>query len=145
MFSPPSNRTPIAPVRTPLRKERGVKVTHHLRIVCCYSNSQVLLTPSLVFQLLDISELDMVGAGREAKRRRKTLGNDLSQLSAGVQKGIVCRMFNIFSFLRNRDRRENCQRRGGGGKHHPRLRCWPRLHTGTRRASPFVTAALRSH
>lgn len=25
-------------------------------------------------QLLDISELDMVGAGREAKRRRKTLG-----------------------------------------------------------------------
>uniref|UniRef100_A0A4W5K2E2 Negative elongation factor complex member A n=1 Tax=Hucho hucho TaxID=62062 RepID=A0A4W5K2E2_9TELE len=48
MFSPPSNRTPIAPARTPLRKERGVK-------------------------LLDISELDMVGAGREAKRRRKTL------------------------------------------------------------------------
>uniref|UniRef100_A0A8C6U5R3 Negative elongation factor complex member A n=1 Tax=Neogobius melanostomus TaxID=47308 RepID=A0A8C6U5R3_9GOBI len=48
MFSPPSNRTPIAPPRTPLRKERGVK-------------------------LLDISELDMVGAGREAKRRRKTL------------------------------------------------------------------------
>lgn len=27
-------------------------------------------------QLLDISELDMVGAGREAKRRRKTLGKD---------------------------------------------------------------------
>lgn len=26
MFSPPSNRTPIAPARTPLRKERGVKV-----------------------------------------------------------------------------------------------------------------------
>lgn len=26
------------------------------------------------WQLLDISELDMVGAGREAKRRRKTLG-----------------------------------------------------------------------
>lgn len=25
-------------------------------------------------QLLDISELDMVGAGREAKRRRKTVG-----------------------------------------------------------------------
>ncbi|TNN72020.1 Negative elongation factor A [Liparis tanakae] len=50
LFSPPSNRTPIAPARTPLRKERGVK-------------------------LLDISELDMVGAGREAKRRRKTLAN----------------------------------------------------------------------
>uniref|UniRef100_A0A3Q2D1P5 Negative elongation factor complex member A n=1 Tax=Cyprinodon variegatus TaxID=28743 RepID=A0A3Q2D1P5_CYPVA len=49
LFSPPSNRTPIAPPRTPLRKERGVK-------------------------LLDISELDMVGGGREAKRRRKTLG-----------------------------------------------------------------------
>ncbi|XP_038126313.1 negative elongation factor A [Cyprinodon tularosa] len=48
LFSPPSNRTPIAPPRTPLRKERGVK-------------------------LLDISELDMVGGGREAKRRRKTL------------------------------------------------------------------------
>uniref|UniRef100_A0A8C5HZB6 Negative elongation factor A-like n=1 Tax=Gouania willdenowi TaxID=441366 RepID=A0A8C5HZB6_GOUWI len=46
MFSPPSNRTPIAPPRTPLRKERGVK-------------------------LLDISELDMFGAGREAKRKRK--------------------------------------------------------------------------
>lgn len=28
----------------------------------------------LFWQLLDISELDMVGAGREAKRRRKTLG-----------------------------------------------------------------------
>lgn len=26
MFSPPSNRTPITPARTPLRKERGVKV-----------------------------------------------------------------------------------------------------------------------
>uniref|UniRef100_A0A3B3T3B1 Negative elongation factor complex member A n=1 Tax=Paramormyrops kingsleyae TaxID=1676925 RepID=A0A3B3T3B1_9TELE len=54
MFSPPSNRTPIAPVRTPLRKERGVK-------------------------LLDISELDMVGAGREAKRRRKTLDTEASE------------------------------------------------------------------
>lgn len=31
MFSPPSNRTPIAPARTPLRKERGVKVIlHHI-------------------------------------------------------------------------------------------------------------------
>ncbi|MGH0164449.1 UNVERIFIED_CONTAM: hypothetical protein FKN15_047128 [Acipenser sinensis] len=49
VFSPTINRPPIAPPRTPLRKERGVK-------------------------LLDISELDMVGAGREAKRRRKTLG-----------------------------------------------------------------------
>lgn len=29
---------------------------------------------SPIVQLLDISELDMVGAGREAKRRRKTLG-----------------------------------------------------------------------
>ncbi|XP_006629208.1 negative elongation factor A [Lepisosteus oculatus] len=48
MFSPATNRTPIPPPRTPMRKERGVK-------------------------LLDISELDMVGAGREAKRRRKTL------------------------------------------------------------------------
>ncbi|XP_051692657.1 negative elongation factor A isoform X2 [Oryctolagus cuniculus] len=48
VFSPAGNRTPIPPSRTPLRKERGVK-------------------------LLDISELDMVGAGREAKRRRKTL------------------------------------------------------------------------
>ncbi|KAL4660911.1 negative elongation factor A [Arapaima gigas] len=54
MFSPPSNRTPIAPVRTPMRKERGVK-------------------------LLDISELDMVGAGREAKRRRKTLDTEAGE------------------------------------------------------------------
>ncbi|ROI46750.1 Negative elongation factor A [Anabarilius grahami] len=54
MFSPPSNRTPIAPARTPLRKERGVK-------------------------LLDISELDMVGAGREAKRRRKTLDTEAGE------------------------------------------------------------------
>uniref|UniRef100_A0A3B3ZPR4 HDAg domain-containing protein n=1 Tax=Periophthalmus magnuspinnatus TaxID=409849 RepID=A0A3B3ZPR4_9GOBI len=54
MFSPPSNRTPIAPARTPLRKERGVK-------------------------LLDISELDMVGAGREAKRRRKTLETETGE------------------------------------------------------------------
>ncbi|XP_024907510.1 negative elongation factor A isoform X1 [Pteropus alecto] len=50
VFSPAGNRTPIPPSRTPLRKERGVK-------------------------LLDISELDMVGAGREAKRRRKTLAD----------------------------------------------------------------------
>ncbi|XP_057562062.1 negative elongation factor A isoform X2 [Hippopotamus amphibius kiboko] len=48
VFSPAGNRTPMPPSRTPLRKERGVK-------------------------LLDISELDVVGAGREAKRRRKTL------------------------------------------------------------------------
>uniref|UniRef100_A0A673KAF1 Negative elongation factor A-like n=1 Tax=Sinocyclocheilus rhinocerous TaxID=307959 RepID=A0A673KAF1_9TELE len=57
MFSPPSNRTPIAPARTPLRKERGVK-------------------------LLDISELDMVGAGREAKRRRKTLDTEAGEKAA---------------------------------------------------------------
>ncbi|XP_066537482.1 negative elongation factor A [Hoplias malabaricus] len=57
MFSPPSNRTPIAPARTPLRKERGVK-------------------------LLDISELDMVGAGREAKRRRKTLDAEAGEKAA---------------------------------------------------------------
>uniref|UniRef100_A0A3Q1BNT3 HDAg domain-containing protein n=1 Tax=Amphiprion ocellaris TaxID=80972 RepID=A0A3Q1BNT3_AMPOC len=57
MFSPPSNRTPIAPARTPLRKERGVK-------------------------LLDISELDMVGAGREAKRRRKTLETETGEKAA---------------------------------------------------------------
>lgn len=57
MFSPPSNRTPIAPPRTPLRKERGVK-------------------------LLDISELDMVGAGREAKRRRKTLETEAGDKAA---------------------------------------------------------------
>ncbi|CAB1351522.1 unnamed protein product [Coregonus sp. 'balchen'] len=57
IFSPPSNRTPIAPARTPLRKERGVK-------------------------LLDISELDMVGAGREAKRRRKTLETEAGEKAA---------------------------------------------------------------
>uniref|UniRef100_A0A671UGJ3 Negative elongation factor complex member A n=1 Tax=Sparus aurata TaxID=8175 RepID=A0A671UGJ3_SPAAU len=57
MFSPPSNRTPIAPARPPLRKERGVK-------------------------LLDISELDMVGAGREAKRRRKTLETETGEKAA---------------------------------------------------------------
>uniref|UniRef100_A0A8D0HJF5 Negative elongation factor complex member A n=1 Tax=Sphenodon punctatus TaxID=8508 RepID=A0A8D0HJF5_SPHPU len=52
VFSPAGNRTPIPPSRTPLRKERGVK-------------------------LLDISELDTVGAGREAKRRRKTLDTEV--------------------------------------------------------------------
>ncbi|KAJ8390328.1 hypothetical protein AAFF_G00108970 [Aldrovandia affinis] len=57
MFSPPSNRTPIAPARTPMRKERGVK-------------------------LLDISELDMVGGGREAKRRRKTLDTEAGEKAA---------------------------------------------------------------
>ncbi|KAK1797249.1 hypothetical protein P4O66_008633 [Electrophorus voltai] len=57
MFSPPSNRAPIAPARTPQRKERGVK-------------------------LLDISELDMVGAGREAKRRRKTLDTEAGEKAA---------------------------------------------------------------
>ncbi|KAM8881292.1 negative elongation factor A [Synchiropus splendidus] len=57
MFSPPSNRTPLPPARTPLRKERGVK-------------------------LLDFSELDMVGAGREAKRRRKTLETEAGEKAA---------------------------------------------------------------
>lgn len=32
------------------------------------------LSVAVLLQLLDISELDTVGAGREAKRRRKTLG-----------------------------------------------------------------------
>uniref|UniRef100_A0A8D2DCJ2 Negative elongation factor complex member A n=2 Tax=Sciurus vulgaris TaxID=55149 RepID=A0A8D2DCJ2_SCIVU len=57
VFSPAGNRTPIPPSRTPLRKERGVK-------------------------LLDISELDMVGAGREAKRRRKTLDAEVVERAA---------------------------------------------------------------
>uniref|UniRef100_A0ABI7Z7M9 HDAg domain-containing protein n=1 Tax=Felis catus TaxID=9685 RepID=A0ABI7Z7M9_FELCA len=57
VFSPAGNRTPIPPSRTPLRKERGVK-------------------------LLDISELDMVGAGREAKRRRKTLDAEVVEKPA---------------------------------------------------------------
>ncbi|XP_041133514.1 negative elongation factor A-like [Polyodon spathula] len=57
VFSPTTNRTPIQPPRTPLRKERGVK-------------------------LLDISELDMVGAGREAKRRRKTLDSEVGDKPA---------------------------------------------------------------
>ncbi|XP_068164374.1 negative elongation factor A [Antennarius striatus] len=57
MFSPPSNRSPIAPARTPLRKERGVK-------------------------LLKFSELGMVGAGREAKRRRKTLETETGEKPA---------------------------------------------------------------
>ncbi|XP_075400721.1 negative elongation factor A isoform X3 [Tenrec ecaudatus] len=52
VFSPAGNRTPIPPSRTPLRKERGVK-------------------------LLDISELDAVGAGRETKKRRKTLDTEV--------------------------------------------------------------------
>uniref|UniRef100_A0A8C4ECA3 Negative elongation factor complex member A n=1 Tax=Dicentrarchus labrax TaxID=13489 RepID=A0A8C4ECA3_DICLA len=64
MFSPPSNRTPIAPARTPLRKERGVK-------------------------LLDISELDMVGAGREAKRRRKTLETEAGEKAAKEEAAVV--------------------------------------------------------
>ncbi|XP_027454064.1 negative elongation factor A isoform X1 [Zalophus californianus] len=57
VFSAAGNRTPIPPSRTPLRKERGVK-------------------------LLDISELDMVGAGREAKRRRKTLDAEVVEKPA---------------------------------------------------------------
>ncbi|XP_028657476.2 negative elongation factor A [Erpetoichthys calabaricus] len=57
VFSPSANRTPLPPPRTPLRKERGVK-------------------------LLDISELDMVGAGREAKRRRKTVESEVNEKPA---------------------------------------------------------------
>ncbi|KAM7156236.1 negative elongation factor A [Molossus nigricans] len=57
VFSPAGNRTPIPPSRTPLRKERGVK-------------------------LLDISELDTVGAGREAKRRRKTVDTEVVEKPA---------------------------------------------------------------
>ncbi|CAB1421458.1 unnamed protein product [Pleuronectes platessa] len=64
MFSPPSNRTPVAPARTPLRKERGVK-------------------------LLDISELDVVGAGREAKRRRKTLETEAGEKAAKEEAAVV--------------------------------------------------------
>ncbi|XP_062832049.1 negative elongation factor A [Anolis carolinensis] len=52
VFSPAGNRTPIPPSRTPLRKERGVK-------------------------LLNISDLKMVGAGWEAKRRRKTIDTEV--------------------------------------------------------------------
>lgn len=92
MFSPPSNRAPIAPARTPLRKERGVKVVHPFHSVFIVKIRTVVerkYFPS--FQLLDISELDMVGAGREAKRRRKTLGNislplSVFQLPAGSSK-----------------------------------------------------------
>ncbi|XP_075050297.1 negative elongation factor A [Mixophyes fleayi] len=52
VFSPTTNRTPpIAPSRTPLRRERGVK-------------------------FLGLSDLNMMGAGREAKRRRKTVEAD---------------------------------------------------------------------
>uniref|UniRef100_A0A8D2J3R0 Negative elongation factor complex member A n=1 Tax=Varanus komodoensis TaxID=61221 RepID=A0A8D2J3R0_VARKO len=57
VFSPAGNRTPIPPSRTPLRKERGVK-------------------------LLDIKELNKVGAGREAKRRRKTLDTEVVEKQA---------------------------------------------------------------
>lgn len=48
------------------------------------------LTPALClsWQLLDISELDMVGAGREAKRRRKTLGACLD-LPSGPAQGVA--------------------------------------------------------
>lgn len=57
VFNPSGNRNPIPPSRTPLRKERGVK-------------------------LLEFSELDMVGAGREAKRRRKTLDTEVVEKQA---------------------------------------------------------------
>lgn len=151
MFSPPSNRAPIAPARTPLRKERGVKVVHPFHSVFIVKIRTVVerkYFPS--FQLLDISELDMVGAGREAKRRRKTLGNvslplSVFQLPAGVQQTVASQIFNVFSSFRNRDWRENRQRGGGGGEHHPRLRCWPRLHAGNPApppVSPFDTHTL---
>ncbi|KAM6446839.1 negative elongation factor A isoform 2-T2 [Liasis olivaceus] len=52
VFSPAGNRTPIPSSRVPLCKERGVKY-------------------------LDIKELNTVGSGREAKRRRKTLDTDV--------------------------------------------------------------------
>lgn len=78
VFSPSGNRTPIPPSRTPLQKERGVKVGHPFSQSC---QGQVLILCSVIkcgmclfWQLLDISELNTVGAGREAKRRRKTLG-----------------------------------------------------------------------
>ncbi|XP_036273052.1 negative elongation factor A isoform X2 [Pipistrellus kuhlii] len=57
VFSPAGTRTPMPPSRTPLRKERGVKLLH-------------------------ISELDTVGAGREAKRRRKTLDTEVVEKPA---------------------------------------------------------------
>lgn len=49
-------------------------------LIICVFEVRIFLTIVLfvLFKLLDISELDMVGAGREAKRRRKTLGNYIS-------------------------------------------------------------------
>lgn len=41
IFSPPSNRTPIAPARTPLRKERGVKVISYFQK--CYQKTESCL------------------------------------------------------------------------------------------------------
>lgn len=159
MFSPPSNRTPIAPARTPLRKERGVKVLLRFHADLWFFfffyiakiRTFVEMAPrSPSFQLLDISELDMVGAGREAKRRRKTLGEDFpsfcpcSQPPAGLQKAIASQIFNVFSSFRNGDGRETHQRRGCGGEHHPRLRCWPRLHTGNPRTPPLLSNTVFS-
>nr|XP_056704848.1 negative elongation factor A [Euleptes europaea] len=57
VFSPAGNRTPIPPSRTPLSKERGVK-------------------------FLTIKELEVVSAGREAKRRRKTLDSKVVEKPA---------------------------------------------------------------
>uniref|UniRef100_A0ACB8EUD3 Uncharacterized protein n=1 Tax=Sphaerodactylus townsendi TaxID=933632 RepID=A0ACB8EUD3_9SAUR len=57
VFSPAGNRTPIPPSRTPLRKERGVK-------------------------FLTIKELNTIGAGREAKRRRKTSDTEVVEKPA---------------------------------------------------------------
>uniref|UniRef100_A0A3B5QU16 Negative elongation factor complex member A n=2 Tax=Poeciliinae TaxID=586240 RepID=A0A3B5QU16_XIPMA len=121
LFSPPSNRTPIPSPRTPLRKERGVK-------------------------LLDISELDMVGAGREAKRRRKTLGEHLHMFPLYIRcrlqiSSCVGDWMIYFPDYRTRSRRKSSQRRVGGGEHHSRLRCWPRLCSetwGAKRESPAL-------
>lgn len=55
MFSPPSNRTPIAPARTPLRKERGVKVMDSF-LKCfsavCFSCTLFSLRSSIKFVCL---------------------------------------------------------------------------------------------
>lgn len=50
MFSPPSNRTPIAPARTPLRKERGVKVS---RTQCIVFLTAFILS-SLFFAFIEL-------------------------------------------------------------------------------------------
>ncbi|KAG8453401.1 hypothetical protein GDO86_000142 [Hymenochirus boettgeri] len=52
VFSPTANRTPIAPTRTPLQKERGVK-------------------------FLALDDLNSLEGDREAKKRRKTIDTDI--------------------------------------------------------------------